>query len=161
MPATIQDAQWKAAFTNLRKLGVQPRTWLGPVGAAIANNTRLRFTSSQAPDGSTWKPVLRGGQPLRDTGQLMNSIHSELADTSVTIGTPLGWAIVHQKGMTINAKSAPYLRFKIGNRSAMKRSVTIPRRTIFGISTQDRADVQAIVGGMIRSAAAVRAGGVA
>lgn len=86
------------------------------------------FERSQAPDGSSWAPVLRGGQPLRDKGILMNSLTPAVNATGFEIGTSVKYAATHQSGATIRAKTGPYLRFKVGGRWTSKKEVTIPRR---------------------------------
>lgn len=142
----INDTKLQALFARLIDAGRNPQSWLGAIGNAVKEQTRLRFVDSRAPDGSTWKPVKRGGQPLRNTGtHLMNRITSVLQGDSVIVGVPFFWAAVHQFGATIHAKVAKYLTFKVGNRWARKESVTIPARPMFGINASDRAELAGIL----------------
>ncbi len=139
----IEDRAVQAAFARLIQVGQNPP--LAAIGNAIKESTRLRVHAGRAPSGAPWKPVLRGGSPLRNTGLLMNSISSRVTGNSVFVGVPYFWAAVHQFGATITAKAAPFLRFKVGGRWASKRSVTIPARPIFGISVDDRIEIIGIL----------------
>lgn len=127
------------AFNRMIAAGSDKRGLLDVTGQTVQEQTRLRFHDGVAPDGSKWKPVLRGGSPLRDTGvHLMNALSHRVEGNSVLVGVPFAWASVHQFGKTIKAKKAPYLRFRIGDRWARKKQVTIPARPIFGINHNDR-----------------------
>lgn len=99
------------------------------IGNEGAELTRLNFNDGTDPYGYGWEhPVFRSGQPLRDTGRLMNSITHHATGEEVAIGTDVIYAAVHQTGMTIKAKNAPYLVFKAGNRWVKTKQVTIPAR---------------------------------
>ncbi len=80
-----------------------------------------------------WKPPLRGGMPLNDTRtHLASAFVYSVAGAVATIRNLFKFAVIHDKGKTITAKNAKYLRFKIGRgadaRWAQKKSVTIPQR---------------------------------
>jgi phage gpG-like protein len=84
----------------------------------------------------SWPPSIRvkvsGGQTLRDSGLLYNSISFRVSSPSVSIG-PGGavskYAAILAKGGTIKAKNKPYLRFFIrGVGWTQKKEVTIPAR---------------------------------
>jgi phage virion morphogenesis protein len=140
----IEDRAVQAAFAHFISVGQNPP--MAAIGNAIKESTRLRFHDGRGPDGAAWAPVLRGGSPLRNTGaHLMNRISSIAQGDTAFVGVPFGWAWVHQFGATISAKSAPWLRFKIGNRWARKKSVTIPARPFFGIDAEDRITIIGIL----------------
>jgi phage gpG-like protein len=44
------------------------------------------------------------------------------------------YAAIHQFGGVIKAKNVPYLRFKVGDRWASKKQVTIPARPFFPVN---------------------------
>lgn len=124
----------------------QPGEVLESIGAAVANSTKLRFNDGRAPDGTPWAAVLRGGRPLRDTGvHLMNAVTYRVEGSTVLVGVPPAWASVHQFGATIRAKNVPYLRFKVGNRWARKKQVTIPARPFLGLSEDDENEISLIL----------------
>lgn len=143
----VKDAVVLAALDRMLASGRNPRPYLDAIGNALAESTRLRFVDGKSPAGAPWAAVLRGGKPLRDTGaHLMNAVSHRLdSDKSVLVGVPYAWARVHQFGSTITAKMAPYLWFKIGNRWARKKSVTIPARPFLGVSAADRSAIAGIL----------------
>jgi phage virion morphogenesis protein len=159
MSIEIDDTELKAAFARMRMLGAEPRVWLTPVGAAIKESIRLRFIDSVAPDGSKWKPLkYRKGQPLVDTGQhLKNAISYRVDANSVTIGVPYPWAVIHQYGSAIQRKELMKRVFKIGPASELLRKghkpANIPARPFFGINSEDRKEIENLVGSMISAAA--------
>lgn len=143
---TVEDSAVRGAFDRMLAAGGNPAAYLPAIGAALTSSTRLRFADSRAPDGSPWKAVIRGGQPLRNTGvHLMNAVSYRVEGNSVLVGVPPTWARIHQFGGTVRAKGAGYLRFRIGNRWASKKAVTIPARPFLGISTDDRASIVGIL----------------
>lgn len=99
------------------------------------------FRESRDPYGQPWKPLVsREGQPLRDTGQLLNSLHPKATESGFEISTNRKGAATHQYGATIVAKTSKGLRFRTrgaptasNKRGALsnwvtKQQVTIPRR---------------------------------
>ncbi len=123
-----------------------PQALLDAIGATVANNTKLRFHDGRAPDGTPWQAVLRGGQPLRDTGvHLMNTVSHQVQGNSVLVGVSPFWAAVHQFGATIKAKNVKNLKFQINGRWVQKPEVTIPARPFLGISEQDGIDIQQVI----------------
>ncbi len=91
------------------------------------------FRAGRDPYGRAWKPVSRGGQPLRDTGVLLNSLAPKADVRGFTVATPVKYAAVHQYGAVIHAKTSRGLRFRPGGRHGgggwvTKQQVTIPRR---------------------------------
>lgn len=146
MTVQIQDAEVKAAFARMLDVGQNPRRYLGAIGGLIKSSTQLRFNEGRSPSGSPWAAVLRGGKPLLNTGvHLRNAVNYQVDANSVTVGVPFWWARTHQEGRTINARNAPYLRFRIGNRWARKKSVTIPARPFLGISSSDERGILSIL----------------
>lgn len=142
----VHDQGVRRAFERMAAAGRKPEEYLDPIGAALVASSKARFIAGRGPDGSGWRPVLRGGQPLRDTGtHLMNPLHHVVTGDSVEVGVPHAWAAVHQFGKVIKAKNAAWLRFKIGNRWARKRSVTIPARPFLGVSGEDRGAILRIL----------------
>ena len=80
-----------------------------------------------------WPAPLRGGMPLNDTRtHLASGFVYAVAGAVATIRNLFKYAAIHDKGATITAKRAKYLRFKIGRgadaRWVQRKSVTIPQR---------------------------------
>lgn len=123
------------ALRALRRLGENAERLepgLRAVGQAIRSHVLLGFRTGTDPYGSPWLPLkLRQGRPLVDTGRLRSSITYRVVGNTVTIGTNLVHAPVHQFGATIRAKSAPFLVFQGGGMWFRKKQVTVPARPFF------------------------------
>lgn len=124
----INDAQVLQLLETLVDRLENPVPALRSIGRAWLTNVQLGFRSSTDPYGRKWKDVLRGGQPLRNTGLLSRSFISRVDDDGLAVGTNKKYAPTHQFGATIHAKNHPFLRFRVGDRWASKQSVTIDAR---------------------------------
>ncbi len=112
------------------------------IGEVLISTTHERFRNGRAPNGSKWKRGLKGtGQTLVLSRLLRNSITKRFSYEGVEVGTNVKYARIHQKGGTIRAKKAKFLRFKVGSRWAMKKSVKIPARPFIGISADDKQEI--------------------
>jgi phage gpG-like protein len=128
---------------------------LDEIGVNLAENTRLRFIEQEGPDGERWEPSLRaqaeGGETLRDTGRLMNSINHVVLGDGVEVGTNVDYALPLHFGITITPVNSPYLTFKVpGGGWANKTSVVIPSRPFIGISEDDGALIIDIIDHFLR-----------
>ena len=111
-------------------------------GEVLISTTHERFRNGRAPNGSKWKRGLKGtGQTLVQSRLLRNSVTKRFSREGVEVGTNIKYARIHQKGGTIRAKKAKFLRFKVGSRWAMKKSVKIPARPFIGISADDKQEI--------------------
>ncbi len=80
------------------------------IAARMDTNTRMRFRTGTDPEGAPWrKPKWRKGQPLRDTGVLLKSIHSKSSSAFAAVGTNNEYAKIHQFGGVIKPKTAKAL----------------------------------------------------
>lgn len=94
------------------------------------------FRKERDPYGMPWKKSARAnsqnGQTLADTGKLKNAWQGRSVERVDGAGFVLAnntrYAMAHQRGMTITAKTPKGLRFKIGGRWVRKNSVTLPKR---------------------------------
>lgn len=138
MEITVDLAEINASIDKLLKVG-KTRDLMENIGGIFRDETLRNFDREQAPDGSKWKKSRRaksqGGQTLRDTSVLRNSINYRVtSDTEVEIGTNVPYGPVHQYGAVVNAKTSKYLSFAIAGGWAKKKSVTIPARPFIGIN---------------------------
>lgn len=124
----INDTKVLQLLETLVDRLANPAPALRSIGRAWLTNVQFGFRSGTDPYGREWKEVLRGGQPLRNTGLLSRSFTASVKDDGLVIGTRLKYAPLHQFGGTIKAKDHPFLRFKVGDRWASKREVIIPAR---------------------------------
>ncbi|RJR20562.1 MAG: hypothetical protein C4582_08985 [Desulfobacteraceae bacterium] len=121
----------------LRQLGIVARRMenlrpaMSEIGEIIRTSVERNFMVSGRP---RWKPSVRaklqGGQTLSDTGRLRNSITVRASERSVSVGTNVVYAAVHQFGAkkgrfgTIAAAVNGYLR-----RTASGKKTTVRAHT--------------------------------
>ena len=80
------------------------------IAARLYTNTRMRFRTGTDPEGTPWrKPKWRQGQPLRDTGTLLQSIHTKSSSAFAAVGTNMEYARIHQFGGVVKPKTAKCL----------------------------------------------------
>ncbi|MGX5775550.1 phage virion morphogenesis protein [Methylorubrum zatmanii] len=123
----------------------------GPLMEEIAalgeSQTRRRISEEKtAPDGTPWAPNRAGTPILTETGQhLLASVAFHSSAEEAVWGAAWEHAHVHQEGVVITAKSAPYLTFFAGGKFISKKSVTIPARPFVGLSEDNRAEIEDLV----------------
>ncbi|WGV98828.1 phage virion morphogenesis protein [Vibrio sp. YMD68] len=102
-----------------------PQDMLDEMGAAMVNQTILRFNSERGPDGISWIPSIRamleGGKTLQDSGRLRHSITHNTLPSSVEWGSNVVYAAIHQ----------------LGGKAGRHRSVTIDAREYLGLNKSD------------------------
>jgi len=159
----VEDAQIRAAFEGLRlrtRIGGQVRA-LTAIGRYGKSSTQLRFRTQTAPDGTRWPPSRRvqedGGQTLRDTSRLRNSIQWRVDPTGVSWGTNVVYAGVHQDGYQGSQRVGAHqrvIRIAFGRRlnspvtvrvRPFSRNMRIVARPFLGISNDDRRAILAIL----------------
>jgi phage virion morphogenesis protein len=113
---TIDDLNVQTALARLAQQVSNKTPVLDAIGADILKRVQLNFRNSQSPEGMPWQKLKsRQGQPLVDSGRLRNSITYEAGSDSVSIGTNLVYAAVHQFGHTFNRQARAHtLHFKQG-----------------------------------------------
>ena len=106
----------QAAIRNAVNQTMRPRGLMKAIGQRVMQQTKRRFQTTTAPDGTSWAPklplfiALEGGKskPLTFTGGLLRSIvHQEPDDQTTQIGSPLPYAARHQFGGK-GSKPAPF-----------------------------------------------------
>jgi phage gpG-like protein len=75
------------------------------------------FIEMQDPYGITWAKTKRGGQILRKTTRMMNSVRAEADENSFRLATDVVYAAVHQYG----AKIAPHSRVQAQSRAVNRK----------------------------------------
>lgn len=129
---------------RLRETSRRPKPLMHAGGSVLQRRIRSTFKTKTDPYGSSWQPNVRGGDLMRDTGRLARSWTLQVDDQHASVGTNVCYAPVHQRETTVTASGpsgagrqsicgyvtvgAEYLRFKIGNRWARTKQVTIPAR---------------------------------
>jgi phage gpG-like protein len=115
----IDISRWAGkAASDLPALDYTPA--LKQARLLLISDMKENFAGQHSPDGTGWAPlafprVRGGGQVLRDRGLLMASLSGgqghvdEMTTVSLTLGTNLEYAAVHQYGATITPKGHPFL----------------------------------------------------
>jgi phage virion morphogenesis protein len=107
------------------------------IASHMEEETRGRFETGRAPDGTPWLPSQRvleqGGQTLIDSGQLLASIARAFDRTSAVAGTNLVYARIHQAGGTIRPRAKKALKTPFGPRA----SVRMPARPFLGFGAAE------------------------
>lgn len=137
------------ALARLRALAGDLTPVLDEIGDQLVDNVLERFRRGVGPDGQAWPVSQRaeeeGGQTLVDTGRLRESIVHEAGPSSVTVGTNVLYARIHQLGGTIRPKTADRLRFRLADGGFVEvDSVTLPARPYLGIGAEDRTEIETI-----------------
>ncbi len=119
------------------------------IGAYGVSSTQQRFIDGQGPGGINWKKSFRArqqnGQTLRADNHLFNSLTHDFNDSSVSWGTNIPYAGIHQHGGTIRPKAAKKLAFKLANgRFVMTDKVEMPARPFLGIDDDDGDEIKNI-----------------
>lgn len=135
------------------------------VGRYVQRQTiHERFDKEQTPSGEKWKPLssLRVKQRLKrhksgnmkilqDTGELRRSIKYQADDTSVTIGSKLNYAKLHQFGGTITSKREGTYKHNYsktkrkGEKYSYQRRVKVPARPYLGITQPEVGHIEALL----------------
>lgn len=143
--AALKKDSVSGVISELIKAGEDLKPLMITLGQTGVSRMKMGFSQGRSPEGAAWKPLkFRKGQPLRDTGRLMNSITHQLEGSDkVAIGTNVFYGIVHQFGATVHpstekhatiagvtSKGAGFLAFPNGSGGYVftKKAVKIPAR---------------------------------
>lgn len=145
---TINDLEVQTALARLAQQVKNRGPVLDAIGGELLKRVQLNFRNSQSPEGVPWAPLKkRAGKPLVDTARLRNSITYAVNGDSVSVGTNVIYAAIHNFGGEIQhaarSQQAYFKKTKAGvsNRFVKKHksnfaqwvtigahSVTIPAR---------------------------------
>ncbi len=98
---SVNSAELTTALDNLARSAADPSPAMNEIGAAFVARIIDGFSDSKDPWGASWAPLKhRVGEPLRDTGKLMNSINFSADAQGVSVGTGdhEGKVLKHQFG---------------------------------------------------------------
>lgn len=124
---------------------------LEAIAAYGVSSTQQRFLDHAGPDGAKWKPSRRaaatGGQTLRKSARLFQSLVAQATPTSAAWGTNVAYAGIHQFGGVIKPKNGEYLTFKgLNGGFSRVKQVVMPARPYLGISALDTQRIEQIAG---------------
>ena len=130
---TIDDEQVRRLLAQIAERGTNLQPALSAVGALVKESIRTNF--AQGGRLTPWQAIKnRDGQPLRDTGRLMNSITRQVTEREVTVGTNVVYAAVHHFGAkkgsfgTVTATVKPHTRLinqVFGKRLAKAKQISV------------------------------------
>lgn len=178
---TVDDASTAAILGQLMALMDDMTPVMDEIGGHLVASTQMRFEDGKGPGGVAWKPSLRAlkskGQTLVESGRLKASIAHEAGPKSVTVGTNVHYAAIHQFGGEIQQYAySRKVRFRtfeetdadgvIRKRTlfALKKAkkgvtekavefgarvIKMPARPFLGFDEDDRAAVTDIIAGHI------------
>lgn len=102
----IDNSAVNSALNNAAQSLGNINNVLATIGNHVLNNALLGFHDSKNPYGEPWAAIRhRVGQPLRDTGRLMNSFtYNVISNQAVEVGTNTVYFTRHQRGDGDNGK---------------------------------------------------------
>lgn len=117
------------------------------IGSMLVRNTEKRFQKEESPSGEKWKKsqraIRQNGKTLTDSGELKNSISSQVQGKTVQVGTNKEYARIHQFGGEIKPKNKKTLFFETADgKKIIAKKVTMPPRPFIGISDDDIDDAK-------------------
>ncbi len=144
------DSQVIAMLTAVSEKTRNMESIMRSIGTVLIERNRMRFDRQVDPDGRPWAPTKRGGQILRLTGVLFNSLQvGEVTPTSVEVGTNVPYAAAHQFGSkpyVIKPRLAPYLWLPAYTRKVSQvNHPGLKPRPFLGISPDDRDEILTIL----------------
>ncbi|ENU56860.1 phage virion morphogenesis protein [Acinetobacter guillouiae] len=108
----------------------------------VQQRIRTGIGTDNKPWKKSWRAKVQGGQTLRDTGRLHNSIIAKVQGNTISVGTNVKYAPILHFGGTIKPKSGKYLTFKTPTGGWVKvKAVYIPPRPFMGISVDDSQEI--------------------
>ncbi|KXV50542.1 hypothetical protein AD945_01810 [Gluconobacter albidus] len=141
-------APMRGALEKIAAIGRSPQAVLEAIALELEDNTRRRFTTNVAPDGSQWVPLnpayASGRKPLPilvQSGRLRNDLSSEVRGHTIIVGSAVPYAAVHQFGATIIPSTKNSLAFNMGGKMVHAKKVVIPARPFLGFGAEDRVAV--------------------
>ena len=121
---TIDDTEVRRLLAGMQERGGNLRPALNVAATMMQQAVRNNFAQGGRPK---WLPLKsRDGQPLRDTGRLMNSLTREATQTEARVGTNVVYAAIHN----------------FGGKAGRGRKVTIPQREFMVIPDEEIEDIQ-------------------
>lgn len=167
----LDDSRTGAALAELMERLGDLTTPLLDIAEYLHQSTDDRFSRQVAPDGSPWAPLApstlarkKGNKILRQDGHLQDTIRHSVSGNELAFGTDRVYGAIHQFGGKIEhaAKSQQvYFSHKngvVGNRFVKRsksnfsqwvthgaRTAEMPARPYLGLSSEDDAEILAIV----------------
>ena len=161
MDVQWDTSAWEQSFRETMALLGDMTPIMDAIGDHMEASIKTTLTEG-GPPGGKFKPVLRGGTPLVDTGtHLRDRIHkSFVSSNEAHVSAGFEFAHVHQFGATITAKRSPYLVFQVGGQWVKKASVEIPARPFMTFRPEDPEKIAGLAEAAIEGAFGQGAGAI-
>ena len=109
------------------------------VGNILKNSIEESFETQKSPFGVPWTPSYRarteGGKTLIKSGMLSSNWNISADAKSVTVGTNIPYAAIHNFGGVIRPKNGKVLKFKGVGGWVSKKEVVMPARQFLPIDS--------------------------
>jgi phage gpG-like protein len=122
------------------------------LGRGLRDQVNLRFKDQASPDGipwiQSWRAKVQGGNTLRDTGVLNNSMTYSISGDNIDIGPAnVEYAPYLHYGANIKPVAGNFLKFKnpATGGNVFSRGVVLPARPFLGFGASDKAAVSDII----------------
>ncbi len=143
------DSPIVQALSKMLLDGSNKKRLFDKIGGSLADDNRLRFDTEASPDGEpwakSWRATHQGGQTLRDTGRLMNSIAYAIGGDVIRVGTNVDYGPALHYGATIKPVAGKFLKFGSEEKPVFMKQVVLPARPFLGINTEDETNVLDII----------------
>jgi len=145
----IKDAGANAALKKAAAKMETPEGALRQCGGVLLRSIAKTFEAGGRP--TPWKPSIRasmaGGKTLLKTARLLRSITMQVSTRSLTVGTDVIYARIHQLGGVIKPKTGKALKVNIpGVGWRTLKQVTIPARPFLVVQDEDIRVFNRIIG---------------
>ena len=142
----VKSEKVEKALKRLAREAADFTPALREIGEMLVAGTKQRFETKRAPDGEPWAPlspvtVARKGNDdilVGETNNLSDQIAYAISGHVLEVGSTMPYAATHQFG----AKKGEYGKTK---RGAPIPWGDIPARPFLGLSSEDEADIAAII----------------
>lgn len=154
MASIIINDQVSEALKELQKRINNLEPVFRDIGQILRNSTEERFRKAEDPTGQPWATLQPWYQEMKKkhkgkilflSGRLESSFSYSATNDSVTLGTNVRYAAIHQFGGVIRPKTAKGLAIggfnSEGKAKGWAKKVTIPARPFLGISKKDNSDI--------------------
>ncbi len=149
--ASLQDEAMRAALGRVQGLMTSPTPMLKQIGAGVVAAVQEHFERQSDPWGKAWHalcpayaPLKKNSRILTESHHLVDSINYQLGARSVSVGSNVVYARIHQLGGKIVPKTRPALSFLLavgkGNKPGIVqvKSVRIPARPYLGLGEAEK-----------------------
>lgn len=150
----LDSSQVGTALAELEARLGDLRTPLNDIAEYLHRSTDDRFRQQIGPDGTPWVPLAattlarkKGPRILRESGTLQDTLRHQVSGDELSFGTDRPYGAVHQFGQPRGGSGKT-------RRGAPIPWGDIPARPYLGLSTDDEAEILAIVADYLNEATA-------